>query len=255
MNPTRLRWFITMLAVLSPLTVLAQGVTTSSISGLVVNAAGEVLPGANVIATHDPSGTTYGASTRNDGRYTIPGMRGGGPYTVKVSYVGYETQEQSNIYLTLGVTTNLDFTMREVTIETDIVTVTARRDAVFSAERTGAATSVARETIETLPTISRRIEDFARLTPQYSGVNFGFSFAGQDNRLNNMTVDGSYFNNSFGLAGQPGDRTGVAPISLDAIEQVQVNIAPYDVRQGNFVGAGVNMVTKSGTNEYSGSVY
>lgn len=255
MNPTRLRWFITMLAVLSPLTVLAQGVTTSSISGLVVNAAGEVLPGANVIATHDPSGTTYGASTRNDGRYTIPGMRVGGPYTVKVSYVGYETQEQSNIYLTLGVTTNLDFTMREVTIETDIVTVTARRDAVFSAERTGAATSVARETIETLPTISRRIEDFARLTPQYSGVNFGFSFAGQDNRLNNMTVDGSYFNNSFGLAGQPGDRTGVAPISLDAIEQVQVNIAPYDVRQGNFVGAGVNMVTKSGTNEYSGSVY
>ncbi|MBI2619553.1 MAG: TonB-dependent receptor, partial [Ignavibacteriales bacterium] len=129
------------------------------------------------------------------------------------------------------------------------------RDAIFSAERTGAATSVGRETIESFPTISRRIEDFARLTPQYSGVNFGFSFAGQDNRLNNMTVDGSYFNNSFGLAGQPGDRTGVAPISLDAIEQVQVNVAPYDVRQGNFVGAGVNSVTKSGTNEFSGSAY
>ncbi|MGH7699876.1 MAG: TonB-dependent receptor, partial [Gemmatimonadales bacterium] len=132
---------------------------------------------------------------------------------------------------------------------------TAQRDAVFSSERTGAATSLGREELAALPTIARRIEDFARLSPQYGGGPFGYSFAGQDNRLNNTTVDGSYFNNSFGLAGQPGDRTNVAPISLDAIEQVQVNIAPYDVRQGNFVGAGINSVTRSGTNQFSGSAY
>jgi hypothetical protein len=145
--------------------------------------------------------------------------------------------------------------LKDAYLEGEQITVVEERDAVFSAERTGAATSIQRETLESLPTISRRIVDMARLTPQYNPAGFGFSFAGQDNRLNNMTVDGSYFNNSFGLSGQPGDRTGVSPISLDAIEQVQVNVAPYDVRQGNFVGAGVNTVTKSGTNEFSGSVY
>jgi hypothetical protein len=256
MNHVKMRWFLFLcIVVLVPLTALSQGVTTAAISGVTVNSAGEVLPGANIIALHVPSGTNYGASSRADGRYTIPGMRVGGPYTVTVSYVGYESQARENIYLSLGVTTNVDFTLRDVAITTDVVTVTGERDAVFSAERTGAATSVGTEMIQRLPTINRRIEDLARLTPQYSPNNFGFSFAGQDNRLNNMTVDGSYFNNSFGLAGQPGERTGVAPISLDAIEQIQVNIAPFDVRQGNFVGAGVNTVTKSGTNEYSGSAY
>src|SRR3972149_4561533 len=145
--------------------------------------------------------------------------------------------------------------MREVAVTLEEVTVTAQHDAIFSSGRTGAATFVGREALERLPTISGRIEDLVRLTPQYSSVGFGFSFAGQDNRLNNVTVDGSYFNNSFGLSGQPGDRTGVAPIALAAIEQVQINIAPYDVRHGNFVGAGVNTVTKSGTNNVSGSLY
>ena len=256
MNHVKMRWFLFFcIVVLVPLTALSQGVTTAAISGVITNNAGEHLPGANVIALHTSSGSTYGASSRADGRYTIPGMRVGGPYTVTVSYVGYESQARENIYLSLGVTTNVDFTMRDVAITTEVVTVTGERDAIFSAERTGAATSVGTEMIQRLPSINRRIEDLARLTPQYSPNNFGFSFAGQDNRLNNMTVDGSYFNNSFGLAGQPGDRTGVSPISLDAVEQIQVNIAPFDVRQGNFVGAGVNTVTKSGTNEYSGSAY
>jgi len=141
--------------------------------------------------------------------------------------------------------------VQEGKIEVSEVTVTAQRDAVFSSERTGAATSINIEALQALPSITRRLEDFTRLTPQAKGS----SFAGLDNRFNNITVDGSYFNNSFGLQGQPGDRTGVSPISLDAVEQVQVNIAPYDVRQGNFVGAGVNTVTKSGTNEFSGSAY
>lgn len=235
--------------------VLAQGVTTAGIYGTITDNAGNPLPGANVIAIHDPSGTTYGTSTRIEGRFSIPGMRVGGPYRVTVSHVGFEKQVKENIFLTLGVSTNLEFSMRDVGIELEEIVVTAQRDAIFSSDRTGAATSVGREALESLPTISRRIEDFLRLTPQYSGGGFGFSFAGQDNRLNNMTIDGSYFNNSFGLAGQPGDRTGVAPISLDAIEQVQVNIAPYDVRQGNFVGAGINTVTRSGSNKFSGSAY
>ena len=133
------------------------------------------------------------------------------------------------------------------------MTVTApSSDAVFSSERTGAATQISREALATLPTFQGRLETITRLTPQSGG---NMQFAGQDNRLNNITVDGSYFNNSFGLGGTPGERTGVAPISLEAVEQVQVNVAPYDVRQGNFVGAAVNTVTRSGTNEYRGSFY
>jgi hypothetical protein len=229
----------------------AQGVTTSAINGIVLDTEGWPLPAATVLALHVPSGTQYGTTTRNDGRFAIPGMRVGGPYRVTVSYVGFENQVRENIYLTLGVAVDLEFTMRDTKIEIDEVTITAERNAIFSSDRTGSATNIGNETLEVLPTISRRIDDFTRLTPQASGTYF----AGQDNRLNNITVDGSYFNNSFGLAGQPGDRTNVAPISIDAIEQVQVNVAPYDVRQGNFVGAGINSVTRSGTNDYSGSVY
>jgi hypothetical protein len=233
----------------------AQGVTTAAIGGSVTGPDGQALAGATVTATHVPSGTRYQTMTRADGRYTIPGMRVGGPYTVGVSYIGYEAQTQDVVSLGLGVMTDLSFTLRESAIVLDAIDVTAQRSAILSSDRTGAATSVSRESIETLPTVSRRIEDFARLTPQYSGSGFGFSFAGMDNRMNNVTVDGSYFNNSFGLSGQPGDRTNVAPISMDAIEQIQVNIAPFDVRQGNFVGAGVNTVTRSGGNEFRGSLY
>lgn len=234
-----------------PEKVYAQGVTTSAITGIVVDDQNTPLPSANVIAVHEPSGTTYGTASRADGRYFIPGMRVGGPYTVTVSYVGFEKQSKTNIFLNLGVATDVDFVMRAVGIQTQEVTVVGQKNAIFSSERTGAATSIDLSTIKVLPTVSRRISDLTRLSPFSSGN----SFAGQDNRLNNITVDGSYFNNSFGLAGQPGDRTGVAPISLDAIEQIQVNVAPYDVRQGNFVGAGVNTVTRSGNNDVSGSIY
>ena len=243
-----------LLAIASP-GLRAQGVTTASISGIVTDASGAPLGRATVVAIHVPSGTRYGAVTRADGRVTIPGMRVGGPYTVTVSYIGFESQTRENVFVNLGVATDLAFVMREVGVELEAIAVTAEAGAILSSERTGAATSVDRATIEALPTISRRIEDYARLTPQYTGTGFGFSFAGQDNRLNNLTIDGSYFNNSFGLAGQPGDRTNVAPISIEAIEQIQVNIAPYDVRQGNFVGAGINAVTRSGTNQWSGSLY
>lgn len=243
--------FLGALFILGYQNLMAQGVTTSAITGQVKDADGNALPSANVMAVHTPSGSQYGASTRTDGRFAIQGMRVGGPYTVIVSYVGFQSQSAEEIYLSLGLATDLEFVLQDASIEIEAVTVTSERGALFSPERTGSSTSINTEGIEVLPTITRRLSDFIRLTPEASGN----SIAGQDNRLNNITVDGSYFNNSFGLAGAPGERTNVAPISIDAIEQIQLNIAPYDVRQGNFVGAGINTVTKSGNNDFSGSVY
>src|SRR3989454_926043 len=243
--------------------LLAQGVTTSAVAGIATDSSGAPIEGARVVAVHIPSGTTYAAITRADGRFTMPGMRVGGPYRVSVAQVGFRQEIQNGINLSLGVTSDLRFVLGRVTVELAPITVTATTSSVFSSERTGAATTVTTQQLAHLPTISRRVEDLLRLTPQYtatqqptsSGALSFVSFAGQDNRLNNMTVDGSYFNNSFGLGGEPGDRTNVAPISLDALDQVQVNVAPYDVRQGNFVGAGINMVTRSGTNDFSGTMF
>jgi hypothetical protein len=234
----------------------AQGVTTGDIVGVVTDQQRQPVAGARVVAVHVPSGTVYETTTRADGRFTLAGLRVGGPYSVTVAYEGsqgtaFEPQTRDDVFVNLGVTTDLTFVVVPIGVTYD-VTVAGQSDTVFSSERTGAATAVPREAIEVLPTISRRLDSIVRLTPESGG---GMSFAGQDNRLNNITVDGSYFNNSFGLAGTPGERTNVAPISLDAIEQVQVSVAPYDVRQGNFVGAGVNTVTRSGTNQYRGSVY
>jgi hypothetical protein len=233
----------------------AQGVTTGALNGIVTNEQEQPVSGANVVAIHLPSGTSYETNSRGDGRFTIPGMRLGGPYAVTVAYGGtgnaFEPQTQEDVTINLGVGTDLVFRVRAISIQ-ESVTVTAATDVVFSSSRTGAATAVSREEISTLPTLTGRISDVTRLTPQASGN----AFAGQDDRLNNITVDGSYFNNAFGLgSGQPGGRTNVAPISLESIEQIQVSIAPYDVRQGNFVGAAVNTVTRSGTNNVSASFY
>src|SRR5712691_308583 len=232
----------------------AQGVTTAAVTGVVKDAQGAVIPGASVTAVHQPSGTSYESITQGDGRFFIPGMRVGGPYTVTATLSGFTTEAKNNLTLSLGVAQDLEFTLRVATLS-ETITVVGVSDPVFSSSHTGAATAVMREDLATLPTISGRITDITRLTPQYGGSG---TFAGQDNRANNVTVDGSYFNNSFGLGvttGGIGDRTGVAPISLEAIEQVQVSVAPYDVRQGNFTGAGVNTVTRSGTNSITASVY
>src|SRR5262245_23500014 len=236
---------------LVPVNAHAQGVTTGTISGLVNDAQGGVVPGASVTALHVPSGTSYETVTQGDGRFFIPGMRVGGPYKVSAALTGFTTEVKDNVMVNLGVSTDLEFKLKLAAIAEE-VTVIGVSDPIFSSTHTGAATAVMRDELAVLPTVSGRINDVTRLTPQYGG---GGSFGGQDNRMNNITVDGSYFNNSFGLAGQPGDRTSVAPISLEAIEQIQVSVAPYDVRQGNFVGAGVNTVTRSGTNTLTGSVY
>jgi outer membrane receptor protein involved in Fe transport len=227
----------------------AQGLTTGSMSGSVVGPSGPVTTG-RVVAVHQPSGTTYQAALRSDGRFTIPAMRVGGPYTVTAVSIGYGREEQKGLEVTLGATTDLRFQLKQAAVSLSGVQVTATGGAL-SSQTTGASTTISKDVIAAFPTIGRTITDFTRLTPQ----SVGSSFAGQDNRLNNFTLDGSYFNNSFGLGSQPGARTGVSPIPIDAIEQLQVNIAPFDVRQGGFTGAGVNAVTKSGTNEFQGTLY
>jgi hypothetical protein len=227
----------------------AQGITTAAIHGIVLDEEGNLLPGANVVAVHVPTGTTYGASTRADGNYRIPNMRIGGPYTITFSYVGYRTYEVEDVYLTLGETYNQRAILESEAIELADIVVTALEDRIFNRERTGASTNVSSDRIIYIPTINRDIIDLTRITPQSSGT----SFAGRDNRFNNYTIDGSVYNNNFGLGSD--QFAGGNPISLDVIEEVQINLAPYDVRQGGFTGASVNAVTKTGTNIYRGTIY
>ncbi|HEY9196276.1 MAG TPA: carboxypeptidase regulatory-like domain-containing protein, partial [Mucilaginibacter sp.] len=230
--------------------VSAQGVTTANINGIVTDAKGAI-PGATVTITHVPTGTVYSTVSRSDGRYNIPNLRVGGPYTFKVSFVGYKTFTQENITLSIGQDQKLNAALEDNTTALGEVKITASGSKVINSSRTGARETINRQQIESLPTINRSLSDFTKLTPSANGLNFG----GRSSGYNNITVDGALFNNSFGLSGTLGGQTSSQPISLDAIDQIQVDIAPYDVRQGNFTGAGVNTVVKSGTNEFKGTVY
>ncbi|MCF6237538.1 MAG: carboxypeptidase regulatory-like domain-containing protein, partial [Candidatus Marinimicrobia bacterium] len=231
--------------------VLGQGVTTAGVNGKITATEGNVLVGANVIAKHLPTGRTYGASTMNDGYYYIPNMKIGGPYLLTVSYIGYSEQKAEDIFLSLNVEQTQNFTLQSEAMEMGTVVVTAEQSDINS-NRTGAKTSINAKQIATLPTISRGTKDFTRMTPESDGNSFG----GRNNLYNNFSLDGSIFNNPFGLDyAVPGGQTDAQPVSLDAIEQVQVSIAPFDVREGGFTGAGINAVTKSGTNKFQASVY
>ncbi|WP_395784299.1 carboxypeptidase regulatory-like domain-containing protein [Aquirufa sp.] len=231
--------------------VFAQGSTTSAIAGTVVDEKGQGLPGATVIAVHEPTGSRYGASTRADGRYNIVNMRVGGPYKVTVSFVGYKESAQSGIVLTLASELRQNFKLEVSQSQLEEVKVVASRSSVINSGRTGAATTVSNSSITTLPTLNRSLGDFARLDPRANGLNF----AGRNALFNNVTVDGAFFNNAFALSPTIGGQAGASPISVDAIDQFQVLIAPYDVRQGMATGANINVVTKSGTNNWTGSGY
>ncbi len=229
-----------------------QGATTAAMSGTITDSKGEKLPGATVIAVHTPTNTQYVAPTNTDGRFNIQNMRVGGPYSVRITFVGYQDYTRAGVNLTLAENFRLDAKLSESSTELTEVAVTGRQNPVINADRTGAATTIQRQQIERLPTINRSFQELTRLTPQSSGN----SFAGRNNLYNNITIDGAIFNNSFGLSGNSiGSQTNAQPISLDAIDQIQVSIAPYDVRQGSFTGAGINAVTRSGTNKFSASVY
>jgi len=228
-------------------------VTTSNIKGSVADDQNQPLPGANVIAVHTPTGTKYGGTTNLDGRYNLLNMRVGGPYTVTISYVGFKNQEFKDVNLILGKTFTLDVKLVPDSQQLEEVVLQAPGSgSVFGNDRTGAETSVGRRELTTLPTISRSSADFTRLEPSASGGSFG----GRNDQFNNFSLDGAIFNNPFGLdAATPGGQTDAQPVSLDAIDQIQVSSAPYDVTQSGFTGASVNAVTKSGTNEFHGTVY
>jgi len=228
----------------------AQGVTTASINGTVTDAKGSI-PGATVSITHLPTGTVYSTVTRADGRFNLPNLRVGGPYTFKVTFIGYKDFVQENIVLSIGQDQRTDAKLVDNTTALGEVVIRGTQGKVINSSRTGARETVNRQQIDALPTINRSLSDFTKLTPSANGLSFG----GRSSLYNNITVDGALFNNSFGLAGTLGGQTNSQPISLDAIDQIQVDIAPFDVRQGNFTGAGVNTVVKSGTNTFKGTIY
>lgn len=238
-------------------------ITSSTIQGKVVDIAGESLPGATVLAIHMPTGTQYGRATQTDGSYVLANLKTGGPYTIKVSFVGYEEQKQEHVYIALGSVKKLNFTLKEVQTALEGVEVVADKNGVFDQEKTGVSANVTEKQLQTTPSLNRSLQDITRIVPQGSQSSFG----GNNYRYNNLSIDGASSNDVLGFqepasgaggsvaSGTPGALAGTQPISLDAIQEVQVAMAPFDVRLGNFTGANINAVTRSGTNQWEGSVY
>ncbi len=241
------------LVVWSPAAVEAQGVTTSAINGFVTGEDGAPLSDAQVVAVHVPSGTQYRTSARTGGAYSLLNMRVGGPYRVTATMIGFQPRSEENVELSLGQTLRLDLRLSAQAVELEEIAVTAEADQVLDAGRTGAATYIDPQQVMVLPSIKRSTRDLTRLDPRSDG---NFSFAGRNWLYNNVSLDGSYFNNPFGLDDPaPGGQTNAEPVPYDAVEQVQVSLAPFDVREGGFTGANINTVTKSGTNQLRGSLY
>ncbi|HYO48092.1 MAG TPA: carboxypeptidase regulatory-like domain-containing protein, partial [Gemmatimonadota bacterium] len=241
------------LVLLLPAALAAQGVTTGALTGTVVASTGESIVGASVIATHEPSGSQYGTVVREGGGYDIRGVRVGGPYTVAVQMLGYETSQETEVFINLNQTVDTDFTIVPEAVAVAGIQVNIEVDPVLNSSRTGAATYITPDQVVELPSLKRSTRDLTRLDPRSDG---NFSFSGRNWLYNSISLDGSYFGNPFGLDDPaPGGQTFAEPVPYDAIEAVQVSVAPYDVRQSGFTGASVNSVTKSGTNEWRGSAY
>ncbi|MBL7999321.1 MAG: TonB-dependent receptor [Candidatus Kapabacteria bacterium] len=253
------------LAWCSPM-LIGQGVTTGTMSGTVSDKkTGRPLTGATVVAIHQPTGTKYGAISRKAGFYTIRGMRVGGPYTVTATYIGYAAAAAKGVTVKLGDDVDVDLALDEKKTTTDEVVVTARGDKIFDQSKTGAGSTIGENEIAAAPTINRSFSDIARINP-YSNQNTSFggddglqgiSVGGQNSRYNNIQVDGAVANDMFGLgqAGTAGSQANANFLSLDAIQEMQVNVSPYDIRQSGFTGGLVNAITRSGTNQYKGSVF
>lgn len=244
------------IASLCGMQVSAQ-ITSSAISGRITDAQGEVLPGATVKALHEPTGTVYSTLSTESGRYTLPNMRVGGPYKLEVTFIGFLTKEIKDISLALGSPLSINITLDDETKVLNEVVVMGGKGSVISSTRNGAATFISSRQMQSLPTISRSVSDFTRLTPQANTAGSGTSFGGQSNRYNQFTIDGANATDGFGLgsSGTNGGQANINPISIETIQEMQVVLSPYDVTQGGFTGGGINAVTKSGTNAFHGSVY
>ena len=224
--------------------------TTSEIVGTISD--GKIpLIGATVTIVNVSNGIRSTVVTRREGRYNIPNLQVGGPYSITVSYVGFNKTKRDSVFLLLGQEFRADFALRQANTLKGVTVTSVRQNNVINSNRTGSQEIIGRTQIERLPTINRSLQDFTKLTPSSNGLSFG----GRNSLYNNVTVDGANFNNVFGLSSTLGGQTNSQPISIDAIEQIQVSISPFDVRQGGFSGAGLNSVTRSGTNKIKGSVY
>lgn len=248
-------------ALLSP-ALFAQGVTTAAINGTVLDNAGQPLPGVNIIALHTPTGTKSGTITGANGQYSLQNIKAGGPYTISATMIGFKAQPKEGVNLGLGQNLTFDFKMTEETVQGEEVVITAEKNSIMSAGRTGMASNVSVEQISALPTINRSLNDVVRTSPQIvvtfsSTGQGGPSVAGRNPRYNSVQIDGAVNNDIFGLAdaGTPGGQTATNPISMDAIQEFQIVVSPFDVRQGGFTGAGINAITRSGTNDLNGSVF
>lgn len=237
----------------APSNLHSQGVTTSALNGLVTNESGAGVAGAVVRAVHQPSGTQYTTLVRTGGAYTIANMRIGGPYTVTVEHIGYRTATRGDVFLQLAQPLRLDFSLRTEAVRIEGVEAVADADRIFDSNRTGASTFLDASDVAQLPSVKRSTRDLIRVDPRNDG---NFAFGGRNWLYNNISLDGSYFNNPYGLDDPaPGGQAAAEPVPYDAVEQVQVSVAPFDVREGGFTGANINIVTRSGTNEFKASAY
>lgn len=248
-----------MLLLLVPVWALAQGVTTGSFSGKVSDADGNAIAGADITAIHMPTGTRYVTLSMSNGAFHIPGIRVGGPYTVTAAFESFKSETQENLMVKLGENKVITFQLQLATVNAGEVLVTASSP-IINPYRTGASQNVVQDVIENLPTISRSLSDFTRLSPQIISseeTDGAFNAGGRSSRYNNIQIDGAQTNDLFGLGetGTPGGQSEATVISLDAVQEFQIVLAPYDVRQGMFTGGGVNIISKSGKNKLFGSAF